>query len=165
MPRNRVHKELCLLLIWFSWFVIFLLLIEPWAQEILYCFLYYKKNRSTGLKIKTIHTASASGRQQSRGHGELSEGDSCSWAPTGRGYAGIWVSAPGLPGLPVFQEKLEIQTCIWNFLERLISPLSSPKNPTTTANTAGHQSATCLIQGLTKNVLRTLSILCFRLHW
>lgn len=137
-PRNRVNKELCLLLIWFSWFVIFLLLIEPWVQEVLYCFLYYKKKRSTGLKVKTIRTASASGRQQSRDHGELSEGDSCSRAPTGGGYAGIWVSAPGLQGLPVFQEKLEIQTCIWNFLERLISPPAPPPPKKPNNNNSKH---------------------------
>lgn len=67
------------------------------------------KTRSTDLKIRAVTTASISGKQQRGGHGELSEGDSCSLAPTAGGFARIWVLAPGLPGLPVFQETLEIQ--------------------------------------------------------
>lgn len=34
MHRNRVHKELGLFFIWFSWSVIFLLLREPWMRAV-----------------------------------------------------------------------------------------------------------------------------------
>lgn len=100
LPRNRVHKELCLLLfssnLWFSWSVIFLLFTEPWGQEVLYFCLYHRKNEAQAWRWEQLRLLQSQG-PWSRGPGELSEEDSCSSAPASGGQAALWVSAPGLP--------------------------------------------------------------------
>lgn len=71
----------------------------------------YKKRKKYRLGNKDVNTASVSGRQPRRNRGELSKGAA---APRLQPVGAVQECGPQLelPGLPICQEKLEIQICI-----------------------------------------------------
>lgn len=111
MHRNRVHKGLCLLLIWFSQshFPAFDT-VRSTLLSVLFVFTYKKKKKHR-LGNKDVNTASVSGRQPRRNRVELSEGAAAPWFQPVEAVQECG-SQLGLPDLPICQEMLEIQICI-----------------------------------------------------
>lgn len=110
-----------------------------WAQEVLYFFSLFYENKKYRLEDKSSHHCFNLRQAAERGPWWTVWRRQLLLAPTAGGFARIWVLAPGLPGLPVFQETLEIQICsIWNFLERCVIKLEKKKY------SMHHQFATCV---------------------
>ena len=89
----------------------------------------------------------AGGASRTVWRGQLLLGSSRWWSSRN-----MMVSAPGLSGsFPVFQEKLEIQICIWNFLRNSFQIKKT--------KTLCHQFAACVwCEDTSKNVLRPLNL-------